>query len=105
MFCNVLFCFVSCFLKKNCFLHSCSHFVCWFLLKKNNVDFGVGEAGVVFDGSLDAMYDGTVSVVFDGVAGVVFDGALGIYVHLGFMIFLLVLYLEVLLTSLLGFFL
>ncbi len=72
-------------------------------VEKNNVDFGVGEAGVVSDGALDAMYDGIVSVVFDGVASVVFDDALGIYVHLGFMIFLLVLYLEVLLTSLLGF--
>jgi hypothetical protein len=55
----------------------------------------------VSDGTFGVVYDGIVGVVF-GVVGVVSNGALGVYVHLGFMIFLLVLHLEVLLTSLLG---
>jgi hypothetical protein len=57
----------------------------------------------VSDGTLGVVYDGTIGVVLDVVAGVVSDGALGVYVHLGFIIILLVLHLEVLLTFLLGF--
>jgi hypothetical protein len=57
----------------------------------------------VFDGALGVVYDGTIGVVLNGVATVVSNGALGVYVHLGFIIFLLVLHLKVLLTFLLGF--
>jgi hypothetical protein len=42
-------------------------------VEKDNVDFGMGEANMVFDGTID--------VVFDGGVGGVFDGAVGVYVH------------------------
>jgi hypothetical protein len=58
-------------------------------VEENNVDFGVGEASMVSDGTIDVVFDGRVSVVFDGGVGVVFDGvvggvsngAMGVYVH------------------------
>jgi hypothetical protein len=52
-------------------------------VEEDNVDFGVGEVGVVFDGAAHVVFDGVVGVVFNGVVGVAFDGVVGVYVHHG----------------------
>jgi hypothetical protein len=50
-------------------------------VEKDNVDFGVGEANMVSNGTVDVVFGGGVGVVFDGVVGGVSDGAVGVYVH------------------------
>jgi len=52
-------------------------------VEEDNVDFGIGEDGVVFIVVAGDMFDGVVNVMFNGVADVVSNGVVGIYVHLG----------------------
>ncbi len=50
-------------------------------VEKDNVDFGMGEASTVFDGTIDVVFNGGVGVVFDGVVGGVFDGVMGVNIR------------------------
>lgn len=52
-------------------------------VEEDNVDFGVGEVGAMFNGTTGVVSYGVVGDVFDGVVGVVFDYAMGVYVHFG----------------------
>jgi hypothetical protein len=52
-------------------------------IEEDNVDFGVGEADMVSNGTTNVVSNGTIGVVFDGVVSVVFNGRVGVYVHHG----------------------
>jgi hypothetical protein len=52
-------------------------------VEEYNVDFGIGEVGVVFIGVAGDVSNGATNVMFNGVADVMFNGVVGIYVHLG----------------------
>jgi hypothetical protein len=54
-----------------------------FFVEKDNVDFGIGEVGVVSTSVIGDVSDGAANVMFNGAADVVFNGVIGIYVHLG----------------------
>jgi len=54
-----------------------------FFVEEDNVDFGIGEVGVVSTSVASDVSNGAANVMFNGAIDVVFNGAVGIYVHLG----------------------